>query len=64
MMSNMATWDRVIRVVLGLVLVAWALGWIGTANNWGWIGLILIATGLVSFCPLYRMIGFKTNKSA
>jgi len=62
MMSNLATWDRVIRVVLGLVLIA--LVFVGPKTQWGWIGLILVATGLVSFCPLYRMIGFKTNKSA
>jgi len=60
MTSNLATWDRVIRVVLGLALIA--LVFVGPKTQWGWIGAILVATGLVSFCPLYRMIGFRTNK--
>ncbi len=62
MMSNMALWDRVVRIVIGLVLIS--LVYWGPQTQWGWIGLILVATGLVSFCPIYRMIGIRTNKSA
>jgi len=51
MTRNVGTIDRAIRIVLGLILIAFALGWIfpGTGFNWiGWLGVVLIATALVS----------------
>jgi hypothetical protein len=50
--------DRAARVVLGLVLLA--LVFIGPRTPWGLAGLIPLATGLVGFCPLYRLIGLST----
>jgi len=31
---------------------------------WGWIGLIPLATGLVSWCPAYALLGIRTCKPA
>ncbi len=55
--------DRVIRVVLGVVLLA--LSAMGTlAGPWlylGWVvGLLLVATGIAGFCPLYAILRFST----
>ena len=50
--------DRAFRVVLGLVLLALVV--VGPQTPWGWIGLVPLATGLVGFCPLYRLLGFDT----
>ncbi len=63
MSRNMGTADRVIRFVLGLALIAFAMGMIlpGTGFNWiGWIGIVPIATAIVGICPLYSLIGVRT----
>jgi hypothetical protein len=63
MVRNEGTVDRVVRVVLGVLLVAaWALGWLtGTlAVVLGVLGIVLIGTGAVGFCPLYRLFGMST----
>jgi Protein of unknown function (DUF2892) len=62
MRANVGTVDRILRVVVGLVLIALALGLFGPAYQtvWGWIGIIPLATGLVSWCPLYTVLGMST----
>jgi membrane-associated protease RseP (regulator of RpoE activity) len=65
MTRNVGTIDRAIRIVLGLILIAFALGWIfpATGFNWiGWLGLVLIATALVSSCPAYSLLGTSTRE--
>jgi hypothetical protein len=55
--------DRLVRIVLGLALIAFALGFIGpvTNLNWvGWIGVIPLATALFGSCPLYSVLGLST----
>ncbi|MDE1929332.1 MAG: DUF2892 domain-containing protein, partial [Burkholderiales bacterium] len=42
----------------GLVLVALAA--LGQIGLWGWIGLVPLLTGALSFCPLYTMLGMST----
>ena len=66
MTANVGTFDRILRILVGLALVAAALGLFGPAYQtvWGWIGLIPLATGLVSWCPLFTILGFKTCKPA
>ncbi len=62
---NEAGWDRIVRVVLGLILIYLWLGGVlsGTvAIVLGIIGIILLVTGIVGFCPLYRVLGFATKK--
>ncbi len=58
MKTNEGTVDRALRVLLGVVLLA--LVFVGPATPWGLLGLIPLATGLVGFCPLYRLIGLST----
>ncbi len=61
--KNVGTIDRVLRVIVGAVLIAYALGLVAPDtgyNVWGWIGVVPILTAIVSFCPLYRIIGLKT----
>jgi len=64
MTANMGTIDRVLRIVLGLALIGAALGPFGPAYQsvWGWIGVIPLATALVSWCPLYTALGIRTCK--
>lgn len=63
MQKNMGTVDRTLRVVIGVLLVAYAIpiGFPATGWNWvGWIGVILLLTAFVGVCPLYRIIGLST----
>jgi hypothetical protein len=55
---NEHTIDRVIRVMIGLVLLS--LVWIGPQTPWGWVGLVPLITGLVGSCPVYRLFGIST----
>lgn len=58
MNTNEGLWDRVIRVIVGLVLIGLALT--GRWAPWGWIGVLPLITGLVGFCGLYQILGIKT----
>lgn len=60
MIKNIGTVDQIIRIILGVVLVA--LVFVGPKTNWGWIGLIFLITGLIRFCPLYLPFKINTNK--
>ena len=61
-MSNVGSVDRIVRVVLGLALLA--IVFLGPQTAWGWIGLIPLVTGLVGFCPAYRLLGICTTNKA
>ncbi len=58
MSINQHAFDRAFRVVLGLVLLS--LVFLGPATPWGLIGLIPLITGVVGFCPIYRILGVST----
>jgi hypothetical protein len=58
MTLNEGTFDRVLRVALGIVLLS--LLFFGPRTGWGLLGLIPLLTGVVGFCPLYRLIGVRT----
>lgn len=58
MQTNEASWDRIARIVLGLVLLA--LVFVGPKTMWGLAGLIFLVTGVWGFCPLYRVVGIST----
>ena len=58
MTRNSGTIDRALRIIVGVVLLA--LVFVGPKTGWGWIGLVLIVTGLVGFCPAYSLLGIRT----
>lgn len=58
MQKNVGGIDRVLRIVAGLVLVALAAT--GKIGAWGWLGLIVLATGVFSFCGAYTLLGLNT----
>lgn len=59
MTSNIGTADRVIRIVVGLLLIGLAAA--GTIGLWGYVGIVPLATGLVRWCPLYSALGIATR---
>lgn len=58
MTRNEGSIDRTLRIVLGLALIA--MVFVGPQTAWGWVGLVPLLTGLVGFCPLYRLVGINT----
>lgn len=58
MFRNEGTLDRALRVIVGLALIA--MVFVGPQIAWGWIGVVPLLTGLVGFCPLYRLVGLNT----
>jgi Protein of unknown function (DUF2892) len=56
--KNVGAIDRMLRVIVGAVLIA--LVFVGPQTPLGWIGLIPIATALISWCPVYRLLGIRT----
>jgi len=58
MKANVGGFDRVFRIVAGLALVALALT--NTIGAWGYVGLIVLATGVFSFCGAYTLLGINT----
>ena len=62
MTVNMGQFDRIARFLVGIGLLAWALGLIpgAGASAWGWIGLIPLATSLLGSCPVYSLLGVDT----
>lgn len=61
MTTNIGTVDRMLRLGIGILLVALAL--FGVIGMWGWLGLVPIATAFLKFCPAYAIFGFKTCAS-
>lgn len=58
MSRNEGSIDRALRIILGLILLS--LVFVGPATPWGLIGLVPLATGLIGYCPLYAVLGFRT----
>ncbi|GAB4569518.1 MAG: hypothetical protein Kow0047_22800 [Anaerolineae bacterium] len=64
--ANESTWDRIIRVVIGLILMYVGFGPTLTGAVGiivGIIGLILLVTGAIGWCPIYSLLKFGTKKS-
>lgn len=56
--TNVGNIDRILRIVVGLVLIA--LVFVGPQTPWGWLGIIPLATGLLRTCPAYSLLGIST----
>ncbi len=59
MQSNVGTLDRILRVIVGAVLIA--LVFVGPKTAWGWIGVVPLVTAFIGFCPAYRLLGICTT---
>ncbi|NNM57819.1 DUF2892 domain-containing protein [Acidocella sp.] len=62
MNKNVGGIDRILRIVVGLALIAAAL--LHYVGLWGYIGVVPLATGIIGWCPAYRLLGMKTCRSA
>ena len=62
MTRNVGSIDKALRIVGGLALLG--LGAFGPLGWWGLIGLVPLATGLMSSCPAYSLLGMNTCAAA
>ena len=58
MTQNVGGIDRMLRIVAGLALIILAAT--GVLGPWAWLGVIVLATGLVGICMPYKLFGFST----
>ena len=60
-MKNVGSADKVIRLVVGIAIVAWG---VYAQSWWGVVGLVPIGTALMGVCPAYIPLGISTCKTA
>ncbi|MDX5335514.1 MAG: DUF2892 domain-containing protein [Marinobacter sp.] len=61
MTVNMGSADRIIRAIVGVILIA--LVFVGPQTAWGWFGAVPLATTAIGNCPAYSLLGIKTCKT-
>lgn len=59
MKCNVGGADKIIRIILGLVILGLGFGY---GSWWGLVGLIPLLTGLAGRCLLYIPLGISTCK--
>jgi hypothetical protein len=57
MKINVGGIDKILRIAVGLALIAWAL--VG-GPVWAWVGVVPLATGAIGWCPAYNLFGMNT----
>ncbi|MGE5505345.1 MAG: DUF2892 domain-containing protein [Actinomycetota bacterium] len=61
MTKNVGGIDRILRLIVGIALIALAAT--GTVGVWGYIGVVPLLTAAIGWCPAYLPLGIKTCKS-
>jgi hypothetical protein len=61
-MCNIGMGERVLRVIVGLIVIS--LVFWGPQSAWGWLGLLPLLTGLSGYCPLYAIMGINRCKKS
>jgi hypothetical protein len=64
--KNVPTWERILRVVLGLIVVVAGVQLVG--GTWGWLlaasAAGIVGSGLFGFCPMCALVGRRLDKVA
>ncbi|MBI3445633.1 MAG: DUF2892 domain-containing protein [Magnetospirillum sp.] len=60
MNKNVGGIDRILRIIVGVVLIGLTVA--GVIGVWGWIGVVPLATAAIGWCPAYLPFGIKTCK--
>lgn len=58
MKVNVGSVDRIVRIAVGLALIALAA--MGSIGVWGYIGIVPLVTGFLRVCPAYSLLGINT----
>ena len=62
MTRNMGTADRIVRTILGVAFIVLAVVFGGWVWVLGALGVVFLATSVVSTCPLYMPFGLSTRR--
>jgi hypothetical protein len=63
MKTNVGSIDKILRILVGLILIGLAA--FHVIGVWGYIGIVPLLTGLFNFCPAYTLLKLNTKgKSA
>jgi hypothetical protein len=62
MEKNIGQVDKTLRVVIGIALLSLIFILEGNARWWGLIGIGLILTVVMGWCPAYTLLGVSTSK--
>jgi hypothetical protein len=57
---NEARWDRALRVLLGIMMLA--LVFVGPKTAWGYLGVLPLTSGVLGHCVVYKLLGVSTSK--
>jgi hypothetical protein len=60
MQINSGQIDRALRIIAGVALLVWAVFLNGPV--WAYIGILPLVTGLLKWCPAYKVLGINTCK--
>ncbi len=65
MKKNLHSIDRLVRIILALILAILIFN--GTLTGFagvllGIFAIVFLGTGIISFCPLYKVLGISTLK--
>lgn len=61
MKANVGSVDKILRIVVGLILIGLSLFKPEVVGYWGYIGIIPLLTGLFNYCPVYALLGLSTK---
>lgn len=65
MKTNEGTVDRVLRIIVGIALIAIGV-WVVGSQAWIWtltiVGIVLLVTGIIGWCGIYTLFGVSTKK--
>lgn len=60
MKANVGTTDRIVRIILGLILMSLYFVIDGGLKYISIVGVVLLLTAFIKFCPLYTIFGVNT----
>jgi len=59
MKQNVGGADRIIRIIAGLAVIGAGVYF---GSWWGALGLVLVGTAAIGWCPPYALLGINTCK--
>lgn len=66
--KNVGGIDRALRLVLGVALLGFGVAQLAAGGGHGWaltiVGALVLASGVLGFCPPYVLLGISTARAA
>ncbi len=60
MTANVGGIDKILRISTGAIVILLGLIY---SSWWGLVGVVLVATGFLNFCPVYTLFKFSSRKN-